>query len=560
MKKFIALFLLISICKINTYTYCQLQDPYSTKSVNSKKTASSNSFPAVVTNGITFFPTPMGVFTYYDLQSNAVPNQIWHDTFIPSQLHAVFMVSPDTNLINRYTAYLYSNDFGQIWQRLDNVPPSRSGFPSISGFTNGAAVIANHNNTNSTNVRSKIYYDAGPGFSVFTELDPGIAPNSVASLFPRVLGINSDKILMAVMGNIVYSNNGIINWSNADNDGAETYAISQSPSGIIGHTYIGFNPTILYDAFYRSSTDEGLTWSVPLKIWDWNNNSDSLGVFRGISMVFGNNNQPNVAFEVSKLTETGFFPNLPSSIRVWNPTVNNGIPVIVADENNVDFYPNKGNVTDGFLPLTRPAIGRPTNGNALLLVFNATTGIYGNDSSSYYKGMFSYSIDYLNWSQPVRMTPETPLYDWRYFSISQTNYVDGSFIKANIMCQADSIPGAYVNGSDPFPAQAVYFTTYDIVGISQITGEVPDNFKLHQNYPNPFNPITIIKYQCSMYNDVSLKVYDVLGNEVLTLVNEKQTAGSYSVTFDGSNFPSGVYFYKLEAGEFVETKRMILLK
>ena len=63
-----------------------------------------------------------------------------------------------------------------------------------------------------------------------------------------------------------------------------------------------------------------------------------------------------------------------------------------------------------------------------------------------------------------------------------------------------------------------------------------------------------------MYNDVSLKVYDVLGNEVLTLVNEKQTAGSYSVTFDGSNFPSGVYFYKLEAGEFVETKRMILLK
>ena len=78
--------------------------------------------------------------------------------------------------------------------------------------------------------------------------------------------------------------------------------------------------------------------------------------------------------------------------------------------------------------------------------------------------MFSYSIDYLNWSQPVRMTPETPLYDWRYFSISQTNYVDGSFIKANIMCQADSIPGAYVNGSDPFPAQAVYFTTYDIVG------------------------------------------------------------------------------------------------
>ena len=63
-----------------------------------------------------------------------------------------------------------------------------------------------------------------------------------------------------------------------------------------------------------------------------------------------------------------------------------------------------------------------------------------------------------------------------------------------------------------------------------------------------------------MYNDVSLKVFDVLGNEVSTLVNEKQNAGSYSVTFDGSNFPSGVYFYKLEAGEFAETKRMVLIK
>ena len=101
---------------------------------------------------------------------------------------------------------------------------------------------------------------------------------------------------------------------------------------------------------------------------------------------------------------------------------------------------------------------------------------------------------------------------------------------------------------------------YFLQGISGSESQSPDQFTLHQNFPNPFNPVTIIKYQCIMYNEVSLKVFDVLGNEIVTLVNEKQNAGSYSVTFDGSSLSSGVYFYRLDAGDFSETKRMILTK
>jgi hypothetical protein len=83
---------------------------------------------------------------------------------------------------------------------------------------------------------------------------------------------------------------------------------------------------------------------------------------------------------------------------------------------------------------------------------------------------------------------------------------------------------------------------------------------LTQNFPNPFNPNTIINYQLPISNFVSLKVYDALGKEVATLVNQKQNSGSYEVEFNGEGLPSGIYFYKLEAGDFVETKRMILLK
>lgn len=88
----------------------------------------------------------------------------------------------------------------------------------------------------------------------------------------------------------------------------------------------------------------------------------------------------------------------------------------------------------------------------------------------------------------------------------------------------------------------------------------PDEYSLSQNYPNPFNPSTKLEFGISNFGFVSLKVYDVLGNEVKTLINENKPAGRYTVTFDGSNLSSGIYFYKLESGSFIETKRMILLK
>ncbi len=89
---------------------------------------------------------------------------------------------------------------------------------------------------------------------------------------------------------------------------------------------------------------------------------------------------------------------------------------------------------------------------------------------------------------------------------------------------------------------------------------VPEEFGLSQNYPNPFNPMTVIRYQVSGYSHVTLDIYNVLGQKVATLVNEEKPAGSYSVTFNASDLPSGMYIYKLQAGSFVETKKMILLK
>ncbi|MBS1494685.1 MAG: T9SS type A sorting domain-containing protein [Bacteroidetes bacterium] len=102
--------------------------------------------------------------------------------------------------------------------------------------------------------------------------------------------------------------------------------------------------------------------------------------------------------------------------------------------------------------------------------------------------------------------------------------------------------------------------TGGLTSVNSIGNVVPDKFSLSQNYPNPFNPITKINYELPITNFVSLKVYDALGNEVQTLVNQKQNAGSYSVDFNAASLPSGIYFYKLVTEKFSETKKMILVK
>ncbi|HEY3249916.1 MAG TPA: T9SS type A sorting domain-containing protein [Ignavibacteria bacterium] len=99
-----------------------------------------------------------------------------------------------------------------------------------------------------------------------------------------------------------------------------------------------------------------------------------------------------------------------------------------------------------------------------------------------------------------------------------------------------------------------------LVGVTNISGTIPDGYVLSQNYPNPFNPTTNIKFSLPKAGNVKLVVFDILGREVTTLVNEFKTAGNYLVDFNALNLASGVYFYKITANDFTETKKMLLIK
>jgi len=103
-------------------------------------------------------------------------------------------------------------------------------------------------------------------------------------------------------------------------------------------------------------------------------------------------------------------------------------------------------------------------------------------------------------------------------------------------------------------------TTNSGVWVQNISTEIPTSFSLSQNYPNPFNPSTVISFSLPAVSQVSLKVFDALGREVQTLVNERMQAGTFEVSFDASNFTSGIYYYTLSSGDFKETRKMILIK
>lgn len=181
------------------------------------------------------------------------------------------------------------------------------------------------------------------------------------------------------------------------------------------------------------------------------------------------------------------------------------------------------------------------------------TGDGGNDfdfSQKYIDLMASKKISWTNWNYSD---------DFRSGAVwksTQTAENDGPWTDANLKPSGVWIKDKLLNPADDFPTDPTSVKV-DFLGGNNAA---PDNFEIYQNYPNPFNPVTNINYQMPEDSFVKVTVFNSLGEKVKTLVSEYQTAGSYNIKFDGENFTSGVYYYKINAGRFAKTKKMILIK
>ncbi len=219
---------------------------------------------------------------------------------------------------------------------------------------------------------------------------------------------------------------------------------------------------------------------------------------------------------------------------------------------------------DQSLPSQVAPVAGTLIGDSLATLFAAT-----GDTMWYYP---AYEISQANWLDGADFLSDVEVFMTATGADGNTYNIGGSRVLANgnkiVFCTFDPLsldaPEAqyywYGFSSTAPQVQAMNWFGARIVSVEKVDGLTPEVFELSQNYPNPFNPSTVIKFSLPQKSDVTLKVFDVLGREVATLINEVKDAGAYEVNFDASQLASGIYIYQIKAGNFVSSKKMMLLK
>jgi hypothetical protein len=333
------------------------------------------------------------------------------------------------------------------------------------------------------------------------------------------LQVHGSYLLAGVLNNGVYvsANNGL-NWTQANLSDRSVNAFAVSGSNIYAGTSAG---SFSYGVY--KSTNNGLNWGTTLL-----NNR----------VVYSLATDPNYNINNIFAGTYGFGIYLSTnSSNTWTQTSLNNHTVysIIVSNNNV-FAGTETGVYKSTNTGANWTLTNLNNVNAYSLVLNDNNIFAGTHSPN----SFSVSTDLgISWTQ-------------RNEGLSSNLSVNALLLKNNVL-YAGITGGTSGNG--------VYARSLgELIGINLISSEVPNSFSLSQNYPNPFNPNTNIDFQIAKKGLAKLIIYNILGREVTVLVNEQLYPGIYRVEWVGSNYPSGIYFYKLITEGYTETRKMILLK
>lgn len=521
--------------------------------------------PASYTQIYNFIELDSNYMTYYDIQSNGSAHLIQMDPATPDNLQVVFNHSGniDSIIVGRKAVFGFSNDNGLNWSINGPLYPGiRSGFPVIRIMSNGSALIGVNSNFNGGIERAQWLADIAPGAGTFIILDPG--ENNNFPLWPN--GIQTSSVTN--QSKFVFAANTLLNrglsitqsqFSGYANQSELSYsfkcAFALSLSGKIGMAYIMNEIVTPGKVSFRESTDNGVTWSTPVLIWDPLQNNN-YGAYNGIDICYSGE-VPKVVFETVKYIS--YTPDIHSTaqIQFWSPSVNSGNPVIIDSSNSMT---GQNPQNDGYAPVCRPVIGISPN-RILVAYCKANPNIL--DSNNYFDIYYTMSdLTGNSWNTPEKLTNFIGTqFDYRYVSISAMN---GRSDRENfhLLAQKDSIPGSFVNGAERSPARIVYLKLQFTppFGINNIGSEIPAGFLLKQNYPNPFNPKTSIDFDIPDESNVKIEVYNSIGKLVAVLADQRLAAGSYRTDWNAGNFASGIYFYTIKAGKFYDSKKMILIK
>jgi hypothetical protein len=389
---------------------------------------------------------------------------------------------------------------------------------------------------------------------------------------PGIIYLGTDSLSGAASTKGVYkSTDSGATWTNVTNDGftedRSIQAITIDPT----------NPNIVYAGIFNAThnTVQGV-WKTTNGGTNWSIANTGLGINKNILALAIDPSNPNIvylgtSFLYSPNTGPTYVYKSTNAGVSWTNS-STGLPSTTADINPVRWMD---------ISTTNPqyvcaGLFQNTTSGGFYFSTNA-----GTSWTKMHAGLPSVAGANIRWVlfRPGTTTemycamdalaPNAGVYRTTNSASSWTSFVGGtltnSYLTRTLSFRATSSDSTLYTGvgttsTASTPGQGVYEYSFPLVGVSNQNGNIPKEFALHQNFPNPFNPATFIRYDVPRQTLVRIDVFDASGRVVSTLVNETKSPGSYEVVFDASSHSSGVYFYKITAGDFAGTMKMIVLK
>ena len=473
------------------------------------------------------------------------------------------------------SSFLILNSFSQ-WEpdvRLTNA----SGI-SQPASNNAWSIGVNENvvhsvwSDNRDGIVPEIYYKRSTDSGINWGSDIRLTFNALYSYYPSIAV--SGSFVHVVWedgrdGNIeVYykrSTDGGINWgpdTRLTNNDSSSVTSSITVSGTTVHLVWSDDRDGNFEIYYKRSSDGGLNWSLDTRL----TNAISFSKYPSIAvsglvvhLAWQDNRIGGDKIYYKRSTDGGI--NWGTDTCITNNTYSNTYPSIAVSGSlvhvvwqdaralNADIYYRRSS-DNGLNWGAENSLTTDSNHSYLPSIATSNTLVHvvwydyrDGNGEIYYKRSTDGGI---NWGLDTRLTNNTS--ESRFPSIA----VSGPLTHI-----------IWSDNRDAYPNYEIYYKrnpTGNTVGIQNIYSEVPTAFSLEQNYPNPFNPITKVRFNISGFRFVKLVVFDILGKEVATLVNESLQPGTYEVTFDAASLSSGVYFYKITAGDFSAIRKMVLVR
>jgi hypothetical protein len=532
--------------------------------------------------GVPPHTTLVGTYTslegFLDYQINGGAAQHIRVNPANGHLHVVCMSALDSPAVSgdptRRTLYAYSSDGGISWNNFNNlaVPGRRSGFGTLdlgTGPFAGAAIIANHSIVSGGNNQGTVFVDYPEGGGAFAEISPPTPFGSDEAIWPYIASASDGSVVMKASRQTAGTNHysrttDFVSWSPFEiypgtNSSGGRYPTHANGTGRVGI----FLQAVASGTFFLESTNNGVTWAAaateihpaypPGRI----TSNDTLQAWVGADFVYEGDTP---LFVVDEQTQAVSVPGDGAQIAFYSTATGWKNICTKANTPNVPLALNRGQVNHA--TICNPAIGM--SGSTVVVVYVA---MQNETSAAGFNYADIFAIKSTNsgstWSTPYNVT-QTPDLDERYPAISPWNETG----IANITWQEDTQPGsgwAVVSDGAPLTRARQKFLKLNLslllfTGVGEGKSDVATGFKLAQNYPNPFNPATTIDYNVAKSGLVTIKVFDVLGKEIATLLNEELRPGSYQVAFDGQKLASGIYVYRMSANGFTQSKKMMLVK